>query len=238
MKKLLSFSAVILLLFVFAGCEKENLDADIQKNQATVQESRLKSYQSGTHDGWFWSKWTDDKSGYVNMTLGSGGNYAVSWNYTGNFTCGKGWSYGSKTRRIGYNCGAYTCNGGGVFGYYGWSKNPLMEYYVNEKWGNSRPTSSDRRGSLSSDGANYDVYTAMRYNAPSIIGTATFRQVWSTRTSQAPTGQNKVITFANHANKWSSLGLGLGSDMSPAAILLTEAYGGSNGYVNATVWNN
>jgi hypothetical protein len=78
----------------------------------------------------------------------------------------------------------------------------------------------------------------MRYNAPSIDGTQTFRQVFSTRTSQAPTGQNRVITFQNHANAWSNVGLGLGSDLSPAAILLTEGYGGSNGYVNATVWNN
>jgi len=129
-----------------------------------------------------------------------------------------------------------THNSGGVFGYYGWSRNPLMEYYVNERWGRSRPTGT-RVGSVSSDGGNYDIYTAWRSNAPSIDGTQSFRQIFSTRTSQNSTGSNHTITFANHANAWRNCGYGLGSDMSPAAILLTESYSGGNGYVNATVWS-
>lgn len=224
-KVLLSISAVVLLLFVGCSDVMEDVKPEVQ----------LKSYESGTNGGYFWSKWTDDRSGYVNMTLGSGGNYAVAWNYTGNFTCGKGWITGSTTRKVGYNCGAYTCNGGGVLAYYGWTRNPLIEYYVNEKWGSSRPTGTSK-GNFWSDGAQYDMYTAMRYNAPSIDGTKTFQQVFSTRRTQAPTGQNKVITFGNHAYAWKMAGMPLGTDLSPAAILLTEAYGGSNGYVNVTVW--
>lgn len=235
----------IILFFVasmslLTGCKKEEMPDQTAVESSSANQAKgsadVKSYQSGTNNGYFWSLWKDDQSGYVTYTNGSGGNYSVSWNYTGNFTCGKGWSTGSRTRRVGYNCGAFTNNGGGVFGYYGWTRSPLIEYYVNEKWGRNRPTSTDRRGSVNSDGGTYDIYTAMRYNAPSIDGTQTFRQVFSTRTSQAPTGQNRVITFANHANAWANVGLGLGSDISPAAILLTEAYGGSNGYVNATVW--
>jgi hypothetical protein len=194
------------------------------------------SYQSGTNDGYFWSLWTDDRSGYVDYKNGSGGNYSVSWDYSGNFTCGKGWSNGSSSRVVGYNCGYYSCNGGGVLAYYGWSRGPLMEYYVNEKWGSRRPSGGTRLGSVSSDGGNYDIYTSMRYNAPSIDGTQTFRQIYSTRTSQNSTGSNHSITFRNHYNAWRNVGYGLGSDLSPAAILLTEAYGGSNGYVNVSVW--
>jgi endo-1,4-beta-xylanase len=236
MKKLLSLlSLCAVILLVISGCEKENLDEPIQSG--SEKESRLKSYQSGTHDGYFWSLWTDDRSGYVNYSNGSGGNYSVSWNYTGNFTCGKGWSSGSTSRIVGYNIGSHTHSGGGVVGYYGWSRNPLMEYYVNERWGASRPTGT-RVGSVSSDGGSYDIYTAWRSNAPSIDGTQSFRQIFSTRTSMAPTGSNRVITFSNHANAWRNAGYGLGSDLSPAAILLTEAYGGnSQGYVNATVWS-
>ncbi len=223
---------------ILSSCKKEgvaeNEQLTIAKNSSKGS-AEVQSYQSGTNNGYFWSLWKDDQSGYVTYTNGSGGNYSVSWNYTGNFTCGKGWSNGSPTRKIGYNCGAYTCNGGGVLAYYGWTRSPLIEYYVNEKWGSSRPT-GEKKGSFWSDGAQYDIYTAMRYNAPSIDGTQTFRQIFSTRTSQAPTGQNKVITFGNHAYAWQQAGLSLGSDFSPAAILLTEAYGGSNGYVNASVW--
>ena len=112
-----------------------------------------------------------------------------------------------------------------------------MEYYVNERWGSGRPDGGTRRGSVSSDGGTYDIYSNTRYNAPSIDGTQTFTQIYSTRTSEAPTGSNRTITFANHYNAWRNVGYGLGSDLSPAAILLTEGYGGSNGYVNATVWS-
>ena len=231
MNKFLNLStAALLFLVLFSSCSDENVEE-------AVPEVQLKSYQSGSNGGFFWSLWTDDQSGWVDYNNGSGGNYSVAWDYAGNFTCGKGWSSGSPTRTIGYNCGAFSNNGGGSFGYYGWTRNPLIEYYVNEKWGNHRPT-GEYRGTFYSDGAAYDIYTAMRYNAPSIDGTQTFRQVFSTRQSQAPTGQNRTITFGNHAYAWANAGLGLGNDWSPAAILLTEAYGGSNGYVNATVWGN
>ena len=225
------------MMFAFAfaslmsSCEKEDLEESIPA-------VKLKGYQSGTHDGYFWSLWTSDGlSGSVNYSNGSGGNYSVSWNCNGNFTCGKGWSSGSRTRVVGYNCGAYShSGGGGSFAYYGWCRNPLMEYYVNEKWPGSRPTNGGSLRTLNSDGGTYNVYTAWRSNAPSIDGTQSFRQIFSTRTSQNSTGSNHTITFANHANAWAAAGYGLGSDMSPAAILLTEAWGSSNGYVNATVW--
>lgn len=227
--KLLNNAAVLLLML--------GLGSSCMSEAEVLPEVQLKSYQSGTHDGFFWSLWTDDQAGSVNYQNGAGGNYSVSWNYQGNFTCGKGWSTGASNRVVGYNIGTHNHTGGGVIAYYGWTRNPLIEYYVNERWGASRPT-GELRGTVTSDGATYDIYTAMRYNAPSIDGTQTFRQVFSTRRSMAPTGQNRSITFANHNNAWASVGLGLGTDWSPAAILLTEAYGGnSTGNVNATVWS-
>jgi endo-1,4-beta-xylanase len=194
------------------------------------------AFQSGTNNGYYWQRWTSDGlTGSVNYTNGSGGNYNVTWNCNGNFTCGKGWSTGSNTRNIGYNCGVHTHNGGGgVFAVYGWTRNPLREYYVNERWGGSRPTGTSM-GSLNSDGGSYGLYRSQRVNAPSIDGTQTFWQVFSTRTSQAPTGQNRVVTFNNHRNAWANAGWGLGSSHS-YQILLTEAYGQSNGRCNATVW--
>jgi len=235
----ISILAILLIAaFIYWGCENQ-LSAPVE-NESEQQNltKAVFSYSSGTHDGYFWSLWkSDDLSGTVNYKNGSGGNYSVSWNMSkGNFTCGKGWSSGSKTRKIGYNCGVYSHSGGGSFGYYGWCRNPLMEYYVNEKWGSSRPASGSSLRTFSSDGATYNVYTAWRSNAPSIDGTKSFRQIFSTRTSQAPTGKNLTITFQNHVNAWSAAGYPLGSDMSPAAILLTEAWGSSSGNVNATVW--
>lgn len=233
MKNVLSLAVVLLL--IFSGCSEDYQDLEVIQEDAS--EGQLKGYTQGTHDNFFWFLWTDDRSGTVDYQNGTGGNYSVSWNYTGNFTCGKGWSSGSSTRVVGYNIGAYTqTGGGGSIAYYGWTKNPLIEYYVNERWGGYRPT-GELRGSVTSDGGTYDIYTAMRYNAPSIDGTQTFRQVFSTRRTQAPTGQNQTITVANHVNAWGSVGLGLGSDWSPYAIMLSEAYSGSQGYANVTVWD-
>ena len=243
-----AFGAAAIIVFagssMLTSCKKNSEvvpEVVFTKNASSKFKATVKTYQSGTNNGYHWYLWkSDGATGTCNYTNGSGGNYSVSWSgFNGNFTCGKGWSTGSRTRTVNYNCGAFSMNGGGgSFAYYGWTRSPLIEYYVNEKWGSSyRPSSSERRGSVSSNGGTYDIYTAMRYNAPSIDGTQTFRQVFSTRTAQAPTGKNISITFANHINAWASAGLGLGSDISPAAIMLSESWGtGTSGNINATVW--
>jgi hypothetical protein len=234
-----------LLLTAFnAGCSDDQLspvqqgvtqDNGISRNHDGMQ---TEGYQSGTHDGYFWSLWTSDgMTGSVNYSNGAGGNYSVSWNCNGNFTCGKGWSTGDRNRIVGYNCGSYSqSGGGGSFAYYGWTRNPLREYYVNEMWRAGRPTGTGM-GTVNTDGATYDLYRNQRVNAPSIDGTQTFWQIFSTRQQQNSTGANHTITFVNHANAWGNAGWGLGSDLSPASILLTEAWGQSSGYANATVWS-
>ncbi|MBS2099686.1 glycoside hydrolase family 11 protein [Carboxylicivirga linearis] len=233
MKQILSLTMVLILALY--SCE-EKLVEDMKPKL----ELQLKTYESGTNNDYFWSLWkSDGLNGSVNYTNGEGGNYSVSWDmYDGNFTCGKGWSSGSRNRVVGYNCGSFSLNGGGgSMAYYGWTRNPLIEYYVNEKWGAHRPADGASLGTVYSDGGTYNIYTSWRSNAPSIDGTQSFRQVYSTRTLQNSSGENHTITFANHANAWADAGYGLGADISPSAILLTEAWGSSNGYCNVTVWD-
>src|SRR5262245_21676776 len=52
----------------------------------------ITSNQTGTHNGFFYSYWKS--SGTANMTLGSAGNYSVTWSLgsSGNFVGGKGWN--------------------------------------------------------------------------------------------------------------------------------------------------
>jgi hypothetical protein len=72
--------------------------------------------QTGWHSGFFYSYWKD--SGTANMTLGSAGNYSVSWNLggSGNFVGGKGWNPGSSSRVVGYNAGVWAWTAGATSG--------------------------------------------------------------------------------------------------------------------------
>jgi endo-1,4-beta-xylanase len=191
------------------------------------------SNQTGTNNGFFYSFWKD--TGAACMTMGSGGNYDVTWNLgSGNMVVGKGWSTGSSTRRVGYNAGIWQPSGNAYLALYGWTRNPLIEYYVVDSWGTFRPPGGTPIGSVTTDGGTYDIYRAQRVNAPSIDGTQTFFQYWSVRRTKRATGSNQTITFANHVNAWRNVGLNLGSHV--YQIMATEGFQ-SSGRSNLTVWS-
>jgi len=201
----------------------------------TVAEARaqtITSNQTGTHGGYFYTYWKD--TGSATMTLGNNGNYAVNWNLgQGNFVGGKGWATGSSSRRVGYNAGIWQPNGNAYLTLYGWTRNPLIEYYVVDSWGSWRPPGATSMGSVTSDGGTYNLYRTQRINAPSIDGIRTFYQYWSVRTSKRPTGSNQVITFQNHVNAWASRGWNLGQHV--YQVMATEGFQ-SSGSSNLTVW--
>lgn len=56
---------------------------------------------TGTHNGYFYSYWTDGR-GSVNYDNGPGGSYTVQWNNVNNFVAGKGWNPGPP-KKVAYN---------------------------------------------------------------------------------------------------------------------------------------
>ncbi|KAK5678166.1 hypothetical protein LTR17_024030 [Elasticomyces elasticus] len=180
--------------------------------------------------------------------MGAGSQYAVSWSNTGNFVGGKGWSVGTG-RTINYG-GRFSPNGNAYLTVYGWTHNPLIEYYIVENYGTYNPGSDKqlkgtfyqvaifKAGSEAKlilfyqDGSNYNVYQAQRTNQPSIEGTKTFQQYWSIRQNKRSSGS---VNVGAHFNKWASLNMGLGSQ--DYQILATEGYqssGSSEIYVQTS----
>lgn len=226
-------SAVVVALAAVATASPVAYGPDLPLPGSGLLASRTTEKQStptgtGTDNGFFYSFWTDGQ-GSVTYNNGPAGEYNVKWSNVGNFVAGKGWNPGGP-RVVNYNG---TWNGGNVNSYlslYGWTKNPLVEYYIVESYGTYNPsTGGTKKGSITSDGGTYDIYLNKRVNQPSISGTATFDQYWSVRTSKHVGG---TVTTKNHFDAWAKTGLKMGDH--DYMIIATEGYQ-SSGSADITV---
>jgi hypothetical protein len=191
--------------------------------------------------GCYYFCWTNNK-GTVDFNEQTGTRYTVSWNSQGatgfNFTCGKGWNNGFQGRVVTYT-GSFSPGNNGYLALYGWtalpagSTYPVAEYYVVESYGNWTPPGSGSDvvslGTMTSDGATYNMYRTTRINQPWIIddedGRGDFYQYWSIRTPKKSTGNiSGEITFQNHVNAWANAGLTVGEFGNYYQVMETEGW--------------
>jgi endo-1,4-beta-xylanase len=170
-------------------------------------EKCLSDTQRGTYDGRFYSFWTDG-GGATSFCLQPEGRYTSRWSDASSWVGGVGWPVGSR-RTVNYSASLDTSGGHSYLALYGWTKNPVVEYYVVDRWDNYRPPDGQGfMGTVDSDGGTYDIYRTRRVNAPSIVeGIDAFDQYWSVRRDKRSSG---TITVGNHFDAWAAYGMNLG----------------------------
>jgi endo-1,4-beta-xylanase len=219
-----ALTASVVLLFVSCSKDELNTENSITQSESVVSTAstgklgdKFYANATGTDNGYFW---TIDKDGPMGTAYlgfdGAGtttglypGNFFMSWSGVKEVVGGKGWPAGS-TRVINYNIGSYT---GAVkfIGVYGWTKDPLTEYYVAEKgpgalYNKGKVGTGATTATYTSNGNTYSLTKNQRQSAPSIEGTQTFWQFESLRTgTQAAVGVNGAVNMATHFSNWQTL---------------------------------
>ena len=177
----------------------------------------------GQIDGYNYELWKD--RGTTSMTLLGGGKFSCSWSDINNalFRIGRKWDCTKTWQQLGtitvnYNVD-YRPDGNSYMCVYGWTRDPLIEYYIVDSWGSWRPPGGGSRGTINVDGGTYDLYISDRYNAPSIDGNRDFKQFWSVRQQKKTSG---TISVSEHFKAWTNKGLKLG--LFYEAALTVEGY--------------
>ncbi|KAK0732232.1 concanavalin A-like lectin/glucanase domain-containing protein, partial [Lasiosphaeris hirsuta] len=181
--------------------------------QSTEPEGNLKARQ-----GYYFQNWSEGGSN-IRCSNGGGGSFSANWNSKGGFVCGKGWS-GGGVRTIKYT-GTYNATGPGYLAVYGWTKNPLIEYYILESHADLAPNEPwTAKGNFTIEGeGTFDIYQSTRTNKPSIEGTRTFQQYWSVRTEKRVGG---TVSTKKHFDEWSKRGMRLGNH--DYVVMAVEGY--------------
>lgn len=125
-------------------------------------------------------------------------------------------------------------------GVYGWTVNPLREFYILDDWGSEKPggfssdgTPRDEVGTLVADGETYDVWKKTRVDKPAITGDSeTFDQYFSIRRTARQCG---TISVSDHFTQWEELGLSLGNFHEVKLLLEAQFNGGSISFTTAKV---
>ena len=247
MKKICLCVSLCCIMGFFPGCSAPEKESSSSASSAVETptlslEGKVYSYNTkGNSDGYDYELWKD--TGDTSFTVSEGGTFTCEWDNINNALFRKGKKLGStKTYRemgnlyVDYGVD-YQPNGNSYMCVYGWTKKPLIEYYIVESWGSWRPPGADKSlGTVKVDGAEYDIYRTTRVEQPSIEGTTTFDQYWSVRKTK-PEGDGTrlegTISISKHFDAWAKCGLERGKMYETA--LTIEGYQSSG---KAVVYRN
>jgi endo-1,4-beta-xylanase len=159
-----------------------------------------------THCGYTYEFWRDTGGGCM---VAHADGFSMEWNENNNVLARKGIRPGTGSEIVTYEA-IYSADGTSFLGIYGWTQNPLVEYYIVDNWGGTRPPGDrgEHLGTVESDGGSYDIHLTEQVDRPSIEGVTTFPQYWSVRTTPRSSG---TITVSTHFAAWESHGMNLGS---------------------------
>ncbi|KAI0020142.1 xylanase [Xylariomycetidae sp. FL0641] len=191
------------------------------------RQSAFSSSQDGTDSaGFYYSLYNDNGAG-ATYTEYDSGQFELGWTTSVEFLGGKGY-YGQTPQTLTWT-GSFTADGDYTLAVYGWTTDPVTEWYVVEQYGTGTPGNGDILGTVSSDGGVYDVYDLFYDNVPEIYGATSFHQYWSVRQSSRSTG---TVTTGNHFQGWKDLGLDPGYTV--FQMVTAEGFSGT-GYLDFTV---
>lgn len=176
-------------------------------------------YIAGVQDGYRYELWNQNGQGTACITIDTGALFKGEWDGILNYLARRGRLY-DKTQQheeIGVFQAEYDCNynpssatGNSYLSVYGWTVDPLIEYYIIEDWRNWIPSKAPDAvliDSIERNGSIYDIYQNTRVDKPSIVGDTTFQQYFSIRRDLRNKG---TIDISAHFEKWESLGLEMG----------------------------
>ena len=109
------------------------------------------SNRTGTVGGAFYTMFVSGGSACI--TLNSGSSYSAKWSGIGDFVGGIGSNPGSTSRTVSFSSSLSTSGGGKtLISLYGWSTNPLVEYYVEDNYRPSGNAAGTLMGTMTSNG--------------------------------------------------------------------------------------
>lgn len=225
-KNLILITNALCLLAYSTGCTQTDTSTTAESSESIAQESQSEAETlvfteniTGSADGYDYELWKDEGDTVFNVEPG-GGCYSCEWNNINNALFRRGKKYDctmtyEELGNISVDYGVdYQPNGNSYMCIYGWTREPLIEFYIVESWGTWRPPGAPFPiGNVTVDGAVYDIYKTTRYEQPSIDDIQTFDQYWSVRREKPVGDGTKIegtISVSKHFDAWKKCGLELG----------------------------